>query len=144
MIEELNSVKCKSIEWIHSHLRSCSICIATKKGKSSEYTIGDKVIKLPTDPGIYAMYPKVDWMYNDTPIYVGEASNLRQRINYHFSESQSAKKESTLKKALLKLQFKRNKPTCDLVCFKYVKIPFGRKEIETLLHEHYSINTKKK
>jgi len=144
MIDQLHIVKSSAVEWIHSHLRSCSICTATKDGNRTEYAIGDKLIKLPTDPGIYAIYSKTEWMYTDTPLYIGEASNLRQRINYHFSESQSAKRESTLKKTLHKLKFNTKIPTCDLVCFKYVKIPFGRKEIETLLHSHYNINTKKK
>ena len=143
MVGELDIIKARVVQWMHCHLRDCNICIATCEGKYIKYSIGNKLIKLPTEPGIYAIYSKADWMYTDSPVYIGETSNLRQRINYHFSESPSAKKGSTLKKALEKIKFK-NKPTCDLVCFKYVKIPFGRKEIETLLHERYNINTKKK
>ncbi|MDB4271784.1 hypothetical protein N9845_02640, partial [Akkermansiaceae bacterium] len=55
----------------------------------------------------------------------GESSNLRQRVEYHFSESATAKKDSTLKKTLKKNGLSADKPTHELIRFKYVEVPFG-------------------
>lgn len=108
----------------------------SRKGKWRYSRMGES-FRLPKDPGVYVVYP----LDSDEPIYAGEAKNLRQRVEYHFSESNSAKKYSTLKKSLREKGFPVNLPTCEIVRFKYIVIPFGRREIEELFHIKYGINT---
>ena len=145
MIDELHTIKQEALDWIYSYFRGNNKVFCFREGKSIKYMSGQDKIEIPKSPGIYAIYSRVHFpVEGPEPVYIGEAGNLKRRINYHFSESTSAKREGTLKKTLKRLGFDMNEPTRDLVYFKYVEVPFGRKEIETLLHEEFNINTKKK
>ena len=145
MIDQLHTIKNEALEWICSYLRDTRKCFVFKDGKFIKYMIGQTKVEIPKSPGVYAIYSRVHFPISDPiPVYVGEAGNLKRRIDYHFSESATAKREGTLKKTLKRLGFDMKEPTRDLVYLKYIEVPFGRKEIETLLHEEYNINTKKK
>lgn len=145
MQEELAGIKGNTLDWVKDRLRHLRVVTVLLEDNRLVYSYDGMRIKLPSTSGIYAFYSKTDWMYSEKPLYIGEANNLRQRIKYHYSESPSAKREGTLKKALKKIFSPSvERATRDLVVFKYIEIPFGRKEIETLLHEEYQINTKRK
>ena len=144
MQEELAGIKGNTLDWVKDRLRHLRVVTVLLENNKLVYSYDGMRIMLPSTSGIYAFYSKTDWMYSEKPLYIGEANNLHQRIKYHYSESPSAKRDGTLKKTLKKVFSYSDKATRDLVVFKYIEIPFGRKEIETLLHEEYQINTKRK
>lgn len=143
MKTQLEGLPKVAFAWFLQELAKAPFCHVepTGKGKGKwRYMCSDGSFRLPTHPGIYVVYPKEA----DEPVYAGEGGNLRQRVEYHFSESESAKKFSTLKKKLRKKGFSADAPTYELVRFKHVAVPFGRKELEELFHAQHGINTKEK
>jgi len=122
MKAQLESLPKLVFDWFLAELDKAPFCQVESSGKRS--------FKLPKDAGIYVVYLQEE----DTPVYAGEASSLRRRVLFHFSEFESAKKNSTLKKKLKEKGYGVDAPTHELVRFKHVVIPFGRKEIETLFH----------
>ncbi len=142
MKDQLNNLPLIAFDWFLGELETAPFCHVepTGRAKGMVYLSEGERFRLPTGAGIYVVYPKEE----NVPVYAGEGSNLRQRVEYHFSESKSAKKFSTLKKKLLKKGFKIDAPTHELVRFKFVAVPFGRKEIEGLFHAKHGINTKER
>jgi hypothetical protein len=99
-----------------------------------------KTVTIPTEPGIYLIYPSTD----DTPVYIGEASDLCRRLTYHFADSASSHKESTLKKNLRRDKlWDGNRSIESSFRFRYFTVSFGRTEIEEHLHKTYQVNTGK-
>ena len=146
MTFKLESVKPDAYAWFKDQLSKaphCSVRVATAGRRKFEFFRNGGVFRLPPNAGIYVVYALSD-QDCEPPIYAGESSNLRQRVEYHFSESATAKKNSTLKKTLKKNGLSADKPTHELIRFKYVEVPFGRKEIELMVHDEHGINTKDK
>ena len=143
MRNQLEALPKIAFAWFLDELAKAPFGHVEPTGKAKgmwRYVSEERSSRLPIDPGIYVVYPKEA----DVPVYAGEGGNLRQRVEYHFSESVSAKKFSTLKKKLRKKGFRADAPTHELVRFKHVVIPFGRKELEGLFHALHEINTKEK
>lgn len=143
MRQELEAFSKNAFAWFLNELADAPFCHVESTGRAKGkwvYVRDGCPFRLSTEPGIYVVYPKNEL----NPVYVGEGGNLRQRVEYHFSESESAKKSSTLKKALRKKGYSSHVATHELVRFKHVIVPFGRKEIEEFLHAKYEINTKEK
>ena len=92
---------------------------------------------IPSDAGIYLIYP----LGNGKPVYIGEASGLRNRLTFHFSDSASSHKESTVKKYLKKNALWDGKTPIEK-CFRvrFLVLSFGRLEIEEHLHQKYKVN----
>lgn len=143
MRQELEALSESVLTWFLNELAVAPFCHVEPSGKAKgkwTYFRDGHPFRLSNEPGIYVVYPKNE----SNPVYVGEGGNLRQRVEYHFSESASAKQSSTLKKTLRKKGYAEHISTHELVRFKHVIVPFGRKEIEEFLHAKYKINTKSK
>lgn len=140
MRSQLEAIKSSAIKWALAELGRAPFCRVTSaegKRRKNCYTWADVEDRLPTGAGIYAAY----LLDADKPFYVGEARNLRQRVEYHFAESASARKHGTMKKVLRAKGFAPDAPTYTLVRLKHIEVPFGRKEIEEALHREFGINT---
>ncbi len=96
-------------------------------------------MEVPRTAGIYLIYR----IEEDQPLYCGESRNLYARIEYHFSDDPDAIRNSTLKKYFSEERKGLIAMSEDLR-FRFVEVPFGRKDFEEFLHEHYQINTRKK
>jgi hypothetical protein len=143
MRNQLEKLPGDAFEWFLKELAAAPFCHVELAGKAKgkfRYVSEGRPFDLPVKSGIYVVYPK----NAEEPIYAGEGSNLGQRVKYHFSESKSANKYSTLKKKLQKKGFPPGAPSHQLVRFKHVTVPFGRKEIEQMFHAKYGINTKER
>jgi hypothetical protein len=141
MNAELEKIFDRAYEWFSAQLVREPYWHVEATGKRRpqwRYFRGDVEKQLPEGPGIYIAYGP----NSDTPLYAGESAKLRQRVSYHFSESESARKGSTLKRALTTGEVVQVGPTYKAIRIKCVPVPFGRKEIETRFHLEHGINTK--
>jgi hypothetical protein len=96
-------------------------------------------VDVPPAAGIYLIYRK----HEDRPFYCGESRSLYRRIEYHFSDDPNAIRDSTLKKYFSEDRKGLVAMSKDLR-FRFVEVPFGRRDFEEFLHEHYQLNTRKK
>ncbi len=136
----LQQIKLDATAWIDSLLPTLPFLVAIKDGgrRGWQDASTKKLVTLPEAPGIYIVYP----LTNDVPVYIGEASNLRRRLTYHFAESLSSNRASTLKKNLRRDGTYDDGPIAQICRLRYVEVPFGRTEIEEYLHTKFRVNTK--
>ena len=137
---ELETAKEQTWAWALNQLEKLPFVVATDgRGRKRWVNQDDKsTIDLPEQPGIYLIYQGEI----EVPIYIGESKNLKQRLNYHFSENSSSNQSSTLKKNLRRSgHLNDNQSLRDVVRVRFFPIAFGRVEIEELLHRRFKINT---
>jgi hypothetical protein len=98
---------------------------------------GGLIENFPEGSGIYLVYRKE----RGKPFYCGEADNLRKRVSFHFKDSKSIRNFSTLKCKLPKSE-RRLLSMSKKLKLRVITVPFGRKDVESFLHDRYKINTK--
>ena len=138
----LLNTKLASCNWVDSLIPTLPFITAISVGGHRLWheQSTKKIVALPTEPGIYLIYP----LSSDTPVYIGEASDLRRRLTYHFADSPSSNKESTLKKNLRKAGIWDRKHSIDsFFRFRCFTVSFGRTEVEEHLHVTHKVNTGK-
>jgi hypothetical protein len=121
-------------QWALDRLQLASFCTVaeeeeTRSRKSLTYSP-----PLPASPGIYVGYLN----RHKRPFYIGEATNLKRRVKYHFSKAISAVRDSTMQKKLRKLGYSGH--AHKIVRFKFFEVWFGRKEIEVILKAEFKID----
>ena len=105
------------------------------KKKSLVFWKNKRIIDLPVTPGIYFVYRKQEQL----PFYCGEAGNLKKRLQYHFSDSDSAIQYSTLKKYFDDINERTLRVMSDMLSIKIIEVPFCRWNAEEFFHKKYSI-----
>jgi len=109
----------------------------------NKYTYSDQentVISIPEKSGVYAFYSQ----RTNMPVYVGESLSLKNRIKQHCRISGSSVFKSnwithwlgasaSIKEAVSFIHSR--------MYFKYIIVPFGRKEIETDLREFWRLSS---
>ncbi len=118
------------------------VYVSVGKGKKGGrnypvFSKGDSNIDLPNSPGIYFIYKKGDTV----PFYCGESANLNERLKYHFSDSKSAIKDSTLKNQFDDLKHRTLAAMSDMLSLKIIEVPISRKDVEEHFHKRFKINT---
>jgi len=138
----LLTTKLAACKWADTLIPTLPFIIAVSVGGRRQWQeqASKKIVTIPTEPGIYLIYP----FTADTPVYIGEASDLRRRLTYHFADSASSHKESTLKKNLSRDGLWDGKGSIESCFrFRYFTVSFGRTEIEEHLHTTFQVNTGK-
>jgi len=129
----------KILEKLLDETELITISQDTSKKKSLVFWKNNRVIDLPVTPGIYFVYRKQEQL----PFYCGEAGNLKKRLQYHFSDSDSAIQYSTLKKYFDDINERTLRVMSDMLSIKIIEVPFCRWDAEEFFHKKYSINTKR-
>jgi hypothetical protein len=136
----LHSPYCRAVL---DHLNQQKPIIASLSDRSRlSFQIGKNKQSIPSAPGVYVFLNSKSM----TPIYAGEAGDLRQRVSYHCRNNKDSNQYSTLKKLLRTLHPSTTVDgvfVCQHYVIKYATIPFGRKEVEAYLHQEWQLNTKK-
>ena len=129
----------KILEKLLDETELITISQDTSKRNSLVFWKNDRVIDLPVTPGIYFVYRKQEQL----PFYCGEAGNLKKRLQYHFSNSDSAIQYSTLKKYFNDINDRTLQVMSDMLSIKIIEVPFCRWDAEEFFHKKYSINTQR-
>ena len=141
MQQTLQTTKTSATAWAESLVPTLPFIVALCVGSRRVWqdTNSGQTIKLPASPGVYLIYPLTD----DSPVYIGESSDLCRRLTYHFADSDSSNKESTLKKNLRRDGLSDGRPLHLCFRLRFIVLPFGRTEIEEHLHANHKINTRR-
>jgi len=114
------------------------VVVSNQNRRQWQEELTNNAISLPSEAGIYLIYP----MGSEMPVYIGQASDLRNRLTFHFSDSASSNNESTVKKYLKKYaSWDGSTPIGECFRVRFFVLSFGRLEIEEHLHQTYKVNT---
>lgn len=140
MNTRLAKTKDAACKWADTFIPSLPFVLAVSSGsrRGWQEQATTKSHSITEEPGIYLIYP----LGKKTPVYVGAATDLRERLTYHFAESASSHKNCTLKKNLRRDGLWDGKtPIRQCFCLRCFPVSFGRAELEEHLHRKYHINT---
>lgn len=142
MIDALLQTKASALQWVESVVPTLQFIVSCPgEGKRRTLTwrseATGQAVSLPSEPGLYMVYLGG----RQGPVYVGQTSNLARRLRYHFSESASSDKDSTLKKVLRQNGHSFDGPLGHHLRLRILPLPFGRTEAEEHLHRKYKVNS---
>lgn len=142
MIHTLLESKASALQWVESVVPTLMfITCCPGQGRRStpiwRTEATGEVVSLPSEPGLYLIY----LLGEQAPVYVGQASDLARRLRYHFAESASSDKSSTLKKVLRQNGHSFDGHLGVHLRARVLCLPFGRMEVEEHLHRTYKVNT---